>query len=369
MGGEAPGGNHGGCPRCPRGWLAWPCAFTSPTTTSPASGSPRHPTRCGKPCRACTCSRPGTAGRSSAAGGPGSARPSAHRNTSCCAWPHRSATRRTSSRPPPSESGLEPGIDALLSTPRARLRHDVLELSADGRRLPPWGRALADGDGAAVHHLGRTLRTYVRAGLAPYWDHVRARFEAERALRTRTPGVGSGSLLDALHPELHWRPPVLTVGGLRVERDVHLRGRGLLVLPSYFCWRYPTVLRDAALPPVVVYPMTHQGALNPADRVVEATPGHRRGPWPRSWGGPGRRSSATPRRTVPRPRNWPTAPASPPPPPATTPPYCATRACSAPTGWATRSCTPPPRSGPPCSRGATARPSDARPEKGLSKAL
>ncbi|WP_405505093.1 helix-turn-helix domain-containing protein [Streptomyces purpurascens] len=173
--------------------------------------------------------------------------------------------------PAAGEGGLEPGIDALLSTPRARLRHDLLELSADGRRLPPWGRALADGDGAAVHHLGRTLRTYVRAGLAPYWDHVRARFEAERALRTRTPGAGAGSLLGALHPELHWRPPVLTVGGLRVERDVHLRGRGLLVLPSYFCWRYPTVLKDAALPPVVVYPMTHQGALNPADRSAGDT--------------------------------------------------------------------------------------------------
>jgi DNA-binding transcriptional ArsR family regulator len=166
--------------------------------------------------------------------------------------------------PAAGESGLEPGIDALLSTPRARLRHDLLELSAAGRRLPPWGRALADGDGEAARHLARTLRSYFGTGLAPCWDQVRARFRAERAVHTRMPGSGPGGVLGALHPELRWRPPVLTVGGLRVERDVHLRGRGLLVLPSYFCWRYPTVLKDAALPPVVVYPMSHQAALDPA---------------------------------------------------------------------------------------------------------
>ncbi|MEV0242330.1 winged helix-turn-helix domain-containing protein [Streptomyces sp. NPDC050674] len=172
--------------------------------------------------------------------------------------------------PAAGEGGLEPGIDALLSTPRARLRHDLLELAASGRRLPPWGRALAAGDAEAVHHLGRTVRDYFTTHLAPCWDHVRARFEAERAVRSRTPAAGAGSLLGTLHPELHWRPPVLTVGGLRVERDVHLRGRGLLVLPSYFCWRYPTVLKDAALPPVVVYPMTHEGS-HPAGPTADGT--------------------------------------------------------------------------------------------------
>jgi DNA-binding transcriptional ArsR family regulator len=172
--------------------------------------------------------------------------------------------------PTAGEGGLELGIDALLSTPRARLRHDLLELSATGRRLPPWGRPLAEGDSDAVHHLGRTLRSYFHTTLAPYWHHVRARFDADRAAHARPPASGDpGGLLGALHPELRWQPPVLTIGGLRVERDVHLRGRGLLVLPSYFCWRYPTVLRDARLPPVVVYPMTHPAALDVADPAVD----------------------------------------------------------------------------------------------------
>ncbi|MEV6940453.1 winged helix-turn-helix domain-containing protein [Streptomyces sp. NPDC051172] len=38
--------------------------------------------------------------------------------------------------------------------------------------------------------------------------------------------------------------------------SLHLEGRGLLLLPSYFCWRRPTALADPALGPVLVYPVT-----------------------------------------------------------------------------------------------------------------
>src|SRR5207248_280403 len=92
--------------------------------------------------------------------------------------------------PAAGEGGLELGIDALLSTPRVRLRRDLLELAAAGRRLPPWGRPLADGESEAVQHLGRTLRAYFHSSLAPYWHQVRARFDAERAAHARPPASG-----------------------------------------------------------------------------------------------------------------------------------------------------------------------------------
>jgi len=40
-----------------------------------------------------------------------------------------------------------------------------------------------------------------------------------------------------------------------VERDLHLEGRGLLLVPSYFCWGRPTALADPGLDPVLVYPV------------------------------------------------------------------------------------------------------------------
>ena len=40
------------------------------------------------------------------------------------------------------------------------------------------------------------------------------------------------------------------------HRELHLEGRGLHIVPSYFCWRRPTALADPALGPVLVYPVT-----------------------------------------------------------------------------------------------------------------
>ena len=39
-----------------------------------------------------------------------------------------------------------------------------------------------------------------------------------------------------------------------VDQEMRLDGRGLLLVPSYFCWRYPVTLADPDLPPVLVYP-------------------------------------------------------------------------------------------------------------------
>ncbi|MHC3472835.1 winged helix-turn-helix domain-containing protein [Streptomyces sp. 7R007] len=165
--------------------------------------------------------------------------------------------------PAGGEGGLEAGIGAVLSTPRRRFRHDLAELAAQGGPLPRWAGALADGEKEAVTHLAGVLRSYVRVAVSPWWDRIQARVHAERALLNRSLAGGDlQGLLNRLHPQLAWRPPVLEVAGPTADRDLHLDGRGLLVLPSYFCWRRPTLLRNPALPCVVVYPMTHDVALD-----------------------------------------------------------------------------------------------------------
>ncbi|WP_343242331.1 MULTISPECIES: DUF5937 family protein [unclassified Streptomyces] len=158
---------------------------------------------------------------------------------------------------PPLEGGthgLRTGIDRVLATPRRRLRRELSLLSATGGR--PWaGAELARGEVTALAALGANLRTYHREFMAPVWNRVDAATATDRALRTRAlADGGTRALLDSLRPMAVWEPPVLTVD-YPVERDLFLEGRGLLLVPSYFCWRRPITLADSDLRPVLIYPV------------------------------------------------------------------------------------------------------------------
>jgi DNA-binding transcriptional ArsR family regulator len=153
--------------------------------------------------------------------------------------------------PPEAGIGLREGIEAVLTTPRRRLRRELTVLSSP----PSWLRPLAEGRPDALAGLGRALHAYFDAVLAPYWPRVRAQIEADRAVRARALlDAGSEGLLNSLRPTLRWRAPVLEAD-YPVDRDVRLDGRGLLLVPSVFCWRSPVTLIDPLLPPVLVYPV------------------------------------------------------------------------------------------------------------------
>lgn len=73
-----------------------------------------------------------------------------------------------------------------------------------------------------------------RAGVAPVWDRVLERLDAQCDAHGRIAMTGGVErLLATLHPRIVWNPPVLEIHD-RLERDVHLRGRGLLLCPSAF---------------------------------------------------------------------------------------------------------------------------------------
>lgn len=156
--------------------------------------------------------------------------------------------------PARSANGLEDGLDALLRTPAARLRTDFGH-AARTRTLPSWTRELgAEG----LRRLAGAVRAHHKTALAPYWPQIRSHVEADRSLRLRQVlGGGVEQLFTTLHPALRWKPPVLEMRGGHGVRDVHIAGRGLRLVPSFFCWRAPIMLRDPALPPVLVYPIEH----------------------------------------------------------------------------------------------------------------
>ncbi|WP_079148739.1 ArsR/SmtB family transcription factor [Streptomyces agglomeratus] len=173
--------------------------------------------------------------------------------------------------------GMDTGLEAVRATAPERLRAELALLAAShrlaGRTAPQSPAAstrqclapLAGGRGEPLARLTGALRGYHRAAVEPYWPHIQARVEADRAARGRALlDGGADELLTSLPPMLRWRPPVLEAD-YPVDRDLYLRGRGLLLQPSFFCRGTPVVYRDPHLPPVLVYPVTHADAPVPAD--------------------------------------------------------------------------------------------------------
>lgn len=157
--------------------------------------------------------------------------------------------------PAESAHGLEAGLEAILSTPRDRLRSDLRTLAAS-RHVQEWARDVSP---RGLERLVDAIRSYHALSIAPYHAQIRSHLEADRAERAhRVLNGGVEHLLDGLHPMLNWEPPVLELRGTGGHRDVYLEGRGLRLVPSFFCRRAPITLRDATLLPVLVYPVEHQ---------------------------------------------------------------------------------------------------------------
>ncbi|WP_374773881.1 helix-turn-helix domain-containing protein [Streptomyces sp. NBC_01310] len=165
--------------------------------------------------------------------------------------------------PVEGQYGWDVGLDALRGIRPERMRRE-LQLLGAGAPMTPRLREFMDDGGKQLPRFMGELRAYHRAAVEPYWTHIQAQIEAERAARGRALlDGGADELLASLPPMLRWRAPVLECD-YPVDRDVRLRGRGLLLQPSFFCRRTAVTLHDPELPPVLVYPAAAQLASAPA---------------------------------------------------------------------------------------------------------
>lgn len=157
--------------------------------------------------------------------------------------------------PEHSVAGLEAGLDAVLGTTAARLRSDMERLARE-RDVPHWARALAAGDRDQLRELVDGLRAFHRSALAPYWPSMVDSVLDDRRMRARVLlDTGVTGLLSTLNPRLVWNDMTLTLHSRYMNRELHLGGRGLRLVPSFFCHTAPIVLADPGLPPVLVYPI------------------------------------------------------------------------------------------------------------------
>ncbi|MFC0628201.1 ArsR/SmtB family transcription factor [Kribbella deserti] len=165
--------------------------------------------------------------------------------------------------PPESSNGLGAGLDALARTDRARLRAELDRLD----EVPRWAAGLLGADGTS--RLAQAMRGYFRSFVSPYWPSISRQVEHDLSSRAKTLMTGGlGGLSAELTKGMAWNSPVLEVDvGQARSKDLHLNGRGLRLIPSYFCWGYPITLRDPDLQPVLVYPVRHQPFTEPVTQT------------------------------------------------------------------------------------------------------
>jgi hypothetical protein len=162
--------------------------------------------------------------------------------------------------PGAAANGLDAGLTAVAATSTARLTTELRRLS-DEVKLPNWTRRLAAGETGLMARVVQGLRSFHRTKVAPQMPVITGTIEPAVVKHNETvASSGFESMLPQLHHSLSWSAPVLSVDTPHIERDLYLEGRGLRLVPSYFCWKYPAMLLDPALRPVLVYPVRNEAA-------------------------------------------------------------------------------------------------------------
>ncbi|MEY9927831.1 DNA-binding transcriptional ArsR family regulator [Catenulispora sp. GP43] len=151
----------------------------------------------------------------------------------------------------PVSRDLEEGLDLVRGTPGTEVRSAVAGLQ---RPPTPWVKALMDRDAQAWAVLDRGLRDAYQSVLATAWTTVRERHAAEFtrfALRAAENGVEPALTTLAAGSTVHdgtWHIPALK------DRDHHLTGKGLTLLPTFHWTHEPLIGFTPDQPLLLVYP-------------------------------------------------------------------------------------------------------------------
>jgi DNA-binding transcriptional ArsR family regulator len=149
---------------------------------------------------------------------------------------------------------LDTALETVLSTGKRVLRTDIGALAAE-TAVPPWVGGIAEGNVDMLRRLADGIRRYHAAVLAPHWPAIQAHVHASRAhLAELAVSGGLKHMLDGLHPGARWHDSLLEVP-YPVDQDLYLDGRGLTLVPSFFCWQNPITFADPDRGPMLVYPV------------------------------------------------------------------------------------------------------------------
>ncbi|MET8340777.1 winged helix-turn-helix domain-containing protein [Streptosporangium canum] len=165
-------------------------------------------------------------------------------------------------------SGLDNGIAALADTSSSRVRREVDQLRPHVP-VPATLDDLARGNQRSIRDLADLSATYCQTVFASQRLTMEHSLGRERARLTRLlTDHGVETMLASLGPSMRWRPPVLEADYVSGHYELHLGGRGLTLIPSYFARSMPVKLADTSLPPVLVFPVPHAPAAHEPDDAL-----------------------------------------------------------------------------------------------------
>lgn len=169
---------------------------------------------------------------------------------------------------------LGAGLATILATPATQVRTELTKLSGP-RPVPDWMRRLPDPK--PRQELTNVLAAYHKVAISPWETVARAAVDADRAVRARAVlDSGLDGLLRSFPPYVRWSPPVLEIAAHPGNREVHLNGRGLLLVPSYFCQGVPVALANPTMAQVLIYPVLPAVPPTPASAPLAALLGRTR---------------------------------------------------------------------------------------------
>ena len=184
--------------------------------------------------------------------------------------------------PPPTTplGALEDELARVRATPHDRVATEV-KWRFEGKPLPAIVRPLLDDPNRGLEQLTSVMAGYFERAIAPWWPEIRATLEADILHRARRLTAGGAiEVFEDLHPQVRWGDGVLTVER-PYDRDVDLRGEGLLLVPAVFAWPRVFAMTDAPWQPGLVYTPRGVGGLWAPDEdgdraALEALLGRRR---------------------------------------------------------------------------------------------
>jgi DNA-binding transcriptional ArsR family regulator len=183
--------------------------------------------------------------------------------------------------PPPVSpiADLDGELARVRATPPEQVAREVGRRFA-GHPVPDAVRPLLDDPDAGLDRLVTVMRAYWERVIEPWWPAIRAVLEADVVHRARRLVAGGTiEVFAGLHRGVGWRDGAVEVEH-RHDRDVDLRGRGLLLVPTVFAWPEVFAMVDEPWQPALIYTPRGVGTLwappEPDPGALDALLGRRR---------------------------------------------------------------------------------------------